>query len=208
MRLQELKCRARGAIVRYVLGDDHVDVSFKKNLSNLFYLNVILPLLQKTKGKSTMKIHFKICSVILACLLVSGCAGNKQAGGTGVGAVAGGILGSMFGKGEGRILAIAAGALAGGFVGNQVGKSMDDTDKMMAASSSVKALEYSPSGQAVAWRNPDNGHSGAIIPNKTYRADSGQYCREYTQTVNIGGKQEKAYGKACRKPDGQWEVVK
>jgi surface antigen len=163
----------------------------------------------KNKGKTTMKIHFKICAIILSTLLISGCApGNKQTMGTVGGAAVGGILGSMFGKGEGRILAIAAGAVAGGFVGNQIGKSMDDTDRMMAERSSNKALEYSPAGQAVEWRNPDNGHSGSIVPTKTYKSDGGQYCREYTQTVVVGGKQEKAYGKACRKPDGQWEVVR
>lgn len=34
-------------------------------------------------------------------------------------------------------------------------------------------------------------------------ADS--YCREYTKTVNIGGRMEEAYGQACMQPDGSWQ---
>lgn len=39
------------------------------------------------------------------------------------------------------------------------------------------------------------------------RADSGEYCREYTRTVSIGNQREEAYGTACLRPDGQWEIV-
>ena len=159
-----------------------------------------------------MKIYTKISAVILATTLLTSCGPNgmsKQGGGTAIGAVGGALLGAQFGKGGGQLLAAGLGAVAGGFIGNRIGKSMDDTDRMMAERSSRKALEYSPSGQAVEWRNPDNNHSGYITPTRTFKnPNDGRYCREYTQVVNIGGKQEKAYGKACRQPDGQWEVVR
>jgi hypothetical protein len=32
-------------------------------------------------------------------------------------------------------------------------------------------------------------------------------CREYTKDVSINGRIERAYGTACRQPDGSWEVV-
>jgi surface antigen len=35
----------------------------------------------------------------------------------------------------------------------------------------------------------------------------GAYCREFQQTVSIGGREERAYGTACRQPDGSWKVV-
>ncbi len=156
-----------------------------------------------------MKKYVRISALILSVVLLTGCAGNKQGSGTAIGAVAGGLLGAQFGKGSGQLLAAGLGAVAGGFIGNQIGKNMDDTDRMMAERSSTKALEYSPSGKAVEWRNPDNGHSGYVTPTKTYTNPSnGRYCREYTHVVNIGGKQEKAYGTACRQSDGQWEVTK
>ncbi|MES2215009.1 MAG: RT0821/Lpp0805 family surface protein [Pseudomonadota bacterium] len=149
----------------------------------------------------------KFYAVIIATLLLSGCAGNKQGSGTAIGAVTGGLLGSMFGKGEGRLLAIGAGALGGAFLGNTIGKGLDDQDKMLLEKTSAKALEYSPSGNTTEWRNPDSGHHGYITPSKAYRDNSGEYCREYTQVIVVGGEKQKAFGKACRKPDGHWEII-
>lgn len=34
-----------------------------------------------------------------------------------------------------------------------------------------------------------------------------EYCREYTKTVRIGGRTEQAYGTACYRPDGSWEII-
>lgn len=33
------------------------------------------------------------------------------------------------------------------------------------------------------------------------------YCREYTSNVNVGGRNQRAYGKACLMADGSWQVV-
>ncbi len=33
------------------------------------------------------------------------------------------------------------------------------------------------------------------------------YCREYTQTLKIGRTVQKAYGTACRQPDGSWQLI-
>jgi hypothetical protein len=41
---------------------------------------------------------------------------------------------------------------------------------------------------------------------KAQAADN-EYCREYTKTVRIGGRTEQAYGTACYRPDGSWEIV-
>lgn len=38
-------------------------------------------------------------------------------------------------------------------------------------------------------------------------AAAGDYCREYTRTVNIGGRLQDAYGTACLQPDGSWMIV-
>ncbi len=46
-----------------------------------------------------------------------------------------------------------------------------------------------------------------MTPVETYQRDDGQYCREFQQTVTIGGKTEEAYGTACRQPDGSWKIV-
>ena len=46
---------------------------------------------------------------------------ENSAVGTALGAVGGGLLGSMFGGGDGKYLTAAAGAVAGGFAGNAIG---------------------------------------------------------------------------------------
>ena len=33
------------------------------------------------------------------------------------------------------------------------------------------------------------------------------YCREYTETVVIGGRTHSAYGTACQQPDGSWQKI-
>ncbi len=148
-----------------------------------------------------------IVAILLACLMITSCQGHKQGGGAVIGALAGGLLGSRFGGGEGKILTTAVGAIAGGLIGSTIGKSLDEHDKMMAEKTTHSALESTPSGKTSEWSNPDNGHSGTVTPTKTYQTTHGTYCREYTQTINVGGDTQKAYGKACRKPDGHWEIV-
>jgi uncharacterized protein YcfJ len=46
--------------------------------------------------------------------------------GTGIGAVAGGLLGHQVGGGRGKTLATVGGAVAGGYVGNRVQKNAQD----------------------------------------------------------------------------------
>jgi surface antigen len=84
---------------------------------------------------------------------------------------------------------------------------MDAADRREAQQAAVRALETAPSGSSVTWRNPDSGHSGAVTPTRTYQTASGQYCREYQQTVTVDGQQNRAYGTACRQSDGSWKIV-
>lgn len=123
------------------------------------------------------------------------------------GAVAGGVIGSKFGKGTGNGIAIGIGTLLGAVAGSSIGQSLDNADIAQYNASSQRALESSPTGREVAWRNPDSGNYGTITPTNTYQADNGQYCREYSQTINVGGQSERAYGTACRNSDGSWKVV-
>jgi surface antigen len=117
------------------------------------------------------------------------------ASGAGIAALAGGGAGAIVGAGLG-------GALIGGFIGNR----LDARDKRLAAEAAQRAFEDNRVGQTSVWRNPDSGNSGSITPTRTYQIANGQYCREYRQTVVIGGEQHQAYGTACRQPDGSWQI--
>ena len=110
------------------------------------------------------------------------------------------------GSGRGRLVATAAGAILGAMIGNSVGRSLDEIDRRHAAEAEQQALEYSPIGADIAWQNPDSGNYGVVTPTRTYRSSAGAYCREYSHTVHIGGTPSQAYGRACRQPDGSWQI--
>jgi len=147
-----------------------------------------------------------IAVVMLVVVAATGCASvesNPKAalGGLG-GAAFGGLIAAAAGGGGAAIAgSVIGGALLGGLVGNM----LDQRDKRLAAEAQQRALESAPTGKRVAWTNPDTGHSGTVTPVRTYQS-GGTYCREYQHTVTIDGKQEKAYGTACRQPDGSWKI--
>lgn len=146
--------------------------------------------------------------IALVAILTTGCSTVQSNPKTTIGAVGGGALGGLIaGAAGGSAGTIVASTLGGIIVGGVIGKLLDDRDKRLAAEASQNALETAPSGRSVTWRNPDNEHSGAVTPVKTYQTPSGTYCREYEQIVTVDGKREKVYGTACRQPDGSWRNV-
>ena len=152
----------------------------------------------------------RIATVALLAFALTACAeqyGPKQTGGTLVGAGLGALAGSQIGSGGGQLAAVAIGTLLGAFVGSEVGKSLDKADQLYAQQAAQQSLETQPSGTTSTWNNPDSGHSGTFTPVRTYETEAGAYCREFQQTVTIGGKTEDAYGTACRQPDGSWKIV-
>lgn len=134
-------------------------------------------------------------------------AGRKEVGGTFIGAVIGGLLGAQIGGGKGQLATTAAGTLLGAYLGSRVGQSLDRTDRLYAERATQRSLNSSTSGHASTWSNPDTGHSGRFTPVNRYRSADGLSCRDYNQTVTIGGRTETATGTACRGADGEWRVV-
>ena len=140
---------------------------------------------------------------------LTGCAGSQRevgphtAAGVGTGAIVGGLIGGAAGRGPG---AVVAGAIIGGLVGGSIGASLDEADRQRAYYAEMEALERGRSGAPVAWRNPDSGHYGTVIPGEPYLR-SGRNCREYTHTIYIDGRPQTARGVACREPDGSWRPI-
>ena len=132
---------------------------------------------------------------------------NKSDIGTLAGAGLGAWGGSNIGKGSGNIAAIAGGTLLGALAGHEVGASLDRADMTYYNNASQRALETAKAGTTSSWSNPDSGHSGTITPTRTINTPDGNVCREYTQTIDIGGKSEQAFGKACRQSDGSWQIA-
>ena len=160
-----------------------------------------------------MKINYFLA--ILCLGLASSCTltstspseqGPKQAVGTITGMVLGGKIARDLTKdSSNKSMWTLAGVTLGAFLGNEIGASMDKTDILMAQNARNYALENNKTNSQAVWNNPDSGNSGVIYPTKTYsRGD--QPCREFTQEINIGGKIQTGYGKACRMADGSWQL--
>ena len=148
-----------------------------------------------------------VATVALSLTACEGMGGQKQTGGTILGGIGGAAIGSQFGKGTGQIVGVAAGTLLGALVGSEVGRSLDKADLEYANRANAQATS-APVGAPIRWNNPQSGNSGIVTPVRDgVDSATGAYCREFQQTVNIGGKTQQAYGTACRQPDGTWKVV-
>ena len=164
-----------------------------------------------------MNIYFKRLAfagtlILLAPGAWAGCdeerrTSGEEVAGTLLGAALGGLVGAQIGHGTGRHVAIAAGVLAGGYLGNRIGAKMSCKDQEYHYDTTQSTLEFKPTGNSAAWVNPDNGHSGAVEPTRTYVSADGTPCRDFTQTITVDGEQERINATACRKPDGSWQIV-
>jgi surface antigen len=151
----------------------------------------------------------KLAAVGLMVATLGACTdtGTKQGIGTVLGGIGGAVAGSQFGSGSGQLAATAAGTLIGALLGSEVGKSLDRADQQYMTKTTQRTLEDTPSGTTASWRNPDSGNYGTVTPEPAYQTTSGQYCREFQQTVTVNGETQRAYGTACRQPDGSWKIV-
>ena len=133
--------------------------------------------------------------------------GQKQKIGTLSGMIIGGALANDMAEGsKNKGIATILGAFVGGTIGQNIGAQLVERDRLLAGEAYSTALEYNPSDKAAEWKNPDSGNYGRVIPVSTYRKN-GRYCREFTQEIFIGGEKQTGYGRACRQPDGSWEII-
>jgi surface antigen len=149
--------------------------------------------------------------------ILAGCAGDptgyygpgpQENTGTLVGAGTGALLGAAIaGPGVGNAVGGAVvGGLIGGLLGNRIGASLDERDRRMAYAAELQALNNGPPGAPVAWRNPDSGRYGSIVPGPVY-VENARNCRAFTHTIYVDGRPQTARGTACRNPDGSWTPV-
>lgn len=68
----------------------------------------------------------------------------------------------------------------------------------------VKATT-APVGEEINWHTDSS--SGSVVTTKEGTNKSGLTCREFQQTITIGGETEQAYGTACLQADGAWKIV-
>ena len=152
----------------------------------------------------------KIAAILALTLMLPACQANqygqKETFGTLGGAAAGGLLGSQFGKGSGRLAATAGGVLLGAWLGNEIGASLDNADRAALGRAETRAYA-APIGEQISWNNPQSGNSGVIVPVRDGYSQNGAYCREFQQNITVGGRRQEGYGRACKQPDGSWKIV-
>jgi len=120
-----------------------------------------------------------------------------------LGGIAGAAVGSQVGKGKGQIVAVIGGTVAGLLIGGNIGRQMDEVDQNCVG----QALEQGTTGQAITWDNPETGGAYQVTPGNATTDPQGRYCREYTANANVGSGAEQVFGRACRQPDGSWQIV-
>ncbi|RJG50568.1 hypothetical protein [Motilimonas pumila] len=62
-----------------------------------------------------------------------------------------------------------------------------------------------PVGEQITWNEGDS--SGYVVATKEGNDSGGNTCREFQQSITVGGKEEQAYGTACLQSDGSWKIV-
>lgn len=153
---------------------------------------------------------FVLACGVAASLLLAGCEGGqqgqKQTVGGLAGAALGGLLGAQFGGGRGKLATTGLGVLLGALAGSEIGRTMDEVDRMKADQAAHQATQ-APLGETITWNNPATGNHGSYTPTRDGTSARGEYCREYQQTVTVGGRTQDAYGIACRQPDGTWRLL-
>ncbi len=156
-----------------------------------------------------MKLKTLLAGATIA-LMTAACAesgyGPKQTVGGLGGAAAGGLIGAQFGSGSGKLAATAAGVLIGALIGSEIGRQLDEADRIRA-NEAINRAHTAQIGQTITWNNPQSGNYGSVTPTREGTSSTGAYCREFQQTIVVGGKSRQGYGTACRQPDGSWQIV-
>jgi surface antigen len=103
----------------------------------------------------------------------------------------------------GTMIAIAAGWLAADYRSQEKMQAMEAERAEIFAMVS-DALEKQVSGESVSWQDPETGLQAFVTPLRTFRAQSGQWCREYLRGVGENGLVEERRAVACREGEGAW----
>jgi surface antigen len=127
---------------------------------------------------------------------------NRDLLGGVLGGAAGAAVGSTIGKGSGNTAAIVGGAIIGIIVGGSIGRAMDEVDQNCVG----QTLEHAPDGETIVWTNAETRTDYRVTPTRTYDSN-GRSCREYVSTAIVGGRAQQVYDRACRQPDGSWQLV-
>ncbi len=84
---------------------------------------------------------------------------------------------------------------------------LNGADLRLAGAALQTTLETQVSGELKFWRNEVSGHSGAVMPLRTFKVDSGHFCRHYRETAVADGGMDTREMTACRSNEGIWITI-
>jgi len=147
---------------------------------------------------------FKVLLIMSALILSTAACTNTSMNKGQQGAIGGAAGGALIGQAIGNDTeSTLIGAAVGTMVGYIVGNEMDKYDRKQLSN----AYESGPSGQPVAWVNPDTGSSYQVVPQPAYQNSSNnQVCRQAEVMATIDGQPQKTTTTACRNNQGQWVI--
>ena len=79
---------------------------------------------------------------------------------------------------------------------------LQDQDVRLAASTLQRSLEQGRSGETLSWRNAASGATNSITPQRSILTSDGSYCRDYDETIVVGGRSGQWRNTACRDEPG------
>ena len=83
---------------------------------------------------------------------------------------------------------------------------LSPTDWTYARGALGLALTSTQSGPPVPWANPETGARGNFAPSAEAVTADGRTCRSFVATRTENGREVQLNGRACRTPDGQWDI--
>ncbi len=117
------------------------------------------------------------------------------------------VASDLYGPEAGRLVGRGIEILWGGLFRGERGGELGQDDRQRMVRNLQLALELDPSGSERRWFNSASGNGGAARPLRTFRTAAGIHCRDFRQTVQLGGQHGEAFGTACRRPDGHWRII-
>ncbi|SRR6056297_2865464 len=150
-----------------------------------------------------MKVFSCLPFILCLIILLAGCGNKAQQGGV-VGGLSGALVGSHLGPDDEhhRLENALIGAGIGVLLGYAVGNELDKYDRAQIG----RTLEYTPSNQTREWINPDTRNRFQATPKAAYKSQ-GHVCRDIMIDAWMDGQKRQVKARACRRPNGQWELV-
>jgi surface antigen len=139
-------------------------------------------------------VALRILAAALGSLAVAGCAGDAG--------LSSGPTGGSPSAFTGSVPSSPGNPLAGN-AAPMPAPALDPRDRNPAGAAHLRALQFAEPGAPVAWRNPETGHHGTIVPGPAYQSN-GQTCREFSHTVYVDEHPHTGRGSSCRNADGTW----